>query len=85
MPEFLVLKHDFQRGRGTWTEVERAEAPDAGSAFRAVVTPPNVVLPTAVVGEYLVLPLEGSAHLGVELNLRDLTAPSNPTTGDDRG
>jgi hypothetical protein len=76
VPEFVVFRQDFQRGRDAWTEVGCARALDAGTAFRTVVLASNV--DRSPVGEYRVLPLEGSAHLGVELTLRDLGAPENP-------
>ena len=75
---WLVLRYDIQRD--VWEEVGCTNAPDAGAAFRHVVvraTDPAVAHGPRV-GEYRVVTLADSAHLGVEYSLRDLDAPENP-------
>lgn len=72
LPAWIVFRYDMQRDG--WHEVGSCSAADAGAAFRHVVLPaPGVDCPP-LLGQYRILSLEGSAHFGVELNLRDLDA-----------
>jgi hypothetical protein len=71
LPAWLVLRHDIERM--CWIEIGCRNAPDAGTAFRELVLPPkHEAIERQQLGEFRVLPLDGSAHIAVELNLRDL-------------
>lgn len=74
MPNWIVLRFDLQCD--AWREVACTAAPDPGSAFRTVVLGAND--DRSPVGEYRIFQLEGHAHLGVELTLRDLAQEQNP-------
>lgn len=65
-PEFLVVRLDPPTG--SWQEVGKVAASNAGAAFQEAVTSKPPFTP----GEYRVLPLADSLHIGVELRLHDL-------------
>jgi hypothetical protein len=72
--EYIVLRVDM--ARDCYTLVGTIEAANAGDALRDIVLRQNGSAPKP--GEYIVLPLEGSARFGLELTLRVLAQDGQP-------
>lgn len=78
LPAWIVFRYDLQKM--SWEEVGVTHSGTAGDAFRELVLPPAYAAELPKAGEYRIFPLEGSAHLAVEFNLRDLDAPDERRT-----